>query len=166
MAIYGAQLYNSRNVETNIRYDAIGKNSEVFTVGDLVTVSSGVMKVVSGLTERVFGVCQKTVTMASDNQTVAKVKVPYIPANPDDVWFMGVSQNLTGDATDVGTYYGYTGTTGVQQVLGSGVQTGTSRQFMIVKVDPYKVGGTGTGQGLQQCLVRFVSNPAFLTNTI
>ncbi len=97
--------------------------------------------------------------MASDNQTVAKIAPAYIPAE-DTVFFMYTNADLTGNATNGGTYYGLTGATGAVVVdVTSGVTATTSRQVEIVQVDPYNKGGTGSGSGLRQCLVRFFRTP-------
>lgn len=157
--IYGASVYNENRNGSDFQYDAIGKNSEVFTTGDVVTISSGVLKV-AGATDVVSGVVAKTATMTSDNQTVAKVAPGYVPADPGTIFLMGTNGDMTGNATDPGTYYKLTGTTGAQQVdQASGVTTTTSRIVEIVQVDPRNIGGTGSGSGLREVLVRFVKTP-------
>ncbi len=140
-------------------YQAIGKNSEVFSVNDPVTITAGVVEV-AGTTETIFGVCDKTVTMTSDNQTVAKVVPPLIPTD-GLLFLMGCNADLTGNATDGGTYYKLTtATSGAVQIdVASGVQTTTARVVEIVQVDPQAVGGTGAGSGLRQALIRFVKTP-------
>lgn len=157
--LYGAQVWQNNNAEVDARYDIIGNNSEVFTANDIVSVSGGDL-IVAGVTDIVFGVALKTATMASDNETVAKVTPAFIPSDTGLVFLMGTNSDLTGNATDAGTYYKLTGTTGAQQVdVSSGVQTTTSRIVEIVKVDPRNIGGTGAGSGLRECLVRFVKTP-------
>lgn len=161
--IYGASVYQERKSETDIFYDAFGKNSEVFTAGDPVTISSGVLLVTvgngQGVTNAVVGVASKTATMTSTNQTVAKVSPGYIPAD-GTIFLMGTNSDLTGNATDPGTYYGLTGLTSLIQVNTSiGVLTGTSRVVEVVQVDPFNEGGTGAGSGLRKVLVRFVKTP-------
>lgn len=156
--LYGAVVYQELGNASNARYDIIGNNSEVFTANDIVTTSGGDL-VVASATSVVFGVTLKTQTMASDNETVAKVYPPVVPAE-NTVFLMGTNSDLTGNDTDVGTYYKITGTTGAQQVdVASGVTTTTSRIVEIVKVDPRNIGGTGAGSGLRECLVRFVKTP-------
>ncbi len=156
--LYGAKVFQELNNESNARYDIIGNNSEVFTSGDVVSTSGGDL-IVAGATDVVFGVTTKTQTLASDNETVAKVCPPVIPAE-GTVFLMGSNGDFAGNATDVGTYYKLTGATGAQQVdQASGVQTTTSRVVEIVKVDPRNIGGTGAGSGLREVLVRFVKTP-------
>lgn len=158
--IYGAQPYQPNDDELDLNYDAIGNNSDVFTLYDPVTYSSGTL-VVAGTTDAIVGAVAQTVTMASDNQTVAKVAPGYYPASEDTYFLMGTNADLTGNATDVGTYYKLTAaTTGTVQVdVTSGVQTTTSRNVMIKKVDPFNEGGTGAGSGLRKCVVVFVKKP-------
>ncbi len=157
--LYGAQLVQSQNNEFNARYDVIGATSEVVATGDLLTVESGTLEVVDAATETIAGVALAPVTAAQDDGTKY---VPFIPADENYVFLMGTNSDLTGNSTDYGTFYGITGATGVQQVnVSGGVTTTTSRQVMIVKVDPFKIGGTGSGSGLRQCLVKFVRIPQF-----
>jgi len=152
MALYGASVYQERNNESNIRYDFLGKDSEVFAVGDVVTVASGVAKV-AGATDVVAGVAVKAATMGNPNDTVYP---GYKPAE-DTTFLMGTNADLTDNETDGGTFYKLTGTTGAMLVdVTSGVQTTTSRIVEIVKVDPRGLGGSGAGSGLRECLVRFV----------
>ena len=164
MAVNGAKLYQNGNLETDINYSAIGKNSEVIAAGDVLTVASGLVKVVSAATDPILGVAAKTATMASDNQTVAKITPGYIPAE-NSVFFMYTNGDMTGNATDVGTYYGLTGATGAVVVnQSSGVTTTTSKQVEIVRVDPRNIGGTGAGSGLREVLVKFVRTPSTISN--
>ncbi len=132
--IYGASVaQESRSNESDFRYDVIGDNAVAFTAGDPVKVASGVLAV-AGTTDSVIGVVVKTQTMAADNETVAKVCPAYIPATFETIFLMGTNADLTGNGTDVGTYYKLTtGTTGTVQVdVTSGVQTTTSRNVEIV----------------------------------
>ncbi len=158
--LYGAQPWNPNDEELDINYDVIGQNSQAFTLYDPVKYASGVLDV-AGTTDAVLGIAMKTETMSSDNQTVAKVTPGYIPVTEDISFLMGTNADLTGNATDPGTYYKLTtGTSGAVQVdVTSGVQTTTNRVVMIKQVDPQGLGGTGAGSGLRQCLVIFVKKP-------
>lgn len=159
MAVNGAKVYQNGNLETDYAYGAIGKNSEAIVVGDVLAVVSGLVQVVSAATQPILGVAAKTQTMASDNQTVAKVVPAYTPAE-DTVFFMYTNADMTSNATDVGTYYGLTGASGAVVVdKTTGVTTTTSRQVEIVKVDPTGKGGTGAGSGLREVLVKFFRTP-------
>lgn len=153
--IYGAKVQTSPTKEVN--YDGgrvLGKNSEVFTSGDLVTIASGLLDVAAA-TDTIYGVVVKTQTMASDNQTVAQVKPSVIVPDQSYEFLMGTNLDLA--ATDVGTYYKITGTTGAMLVdVSSGAMTGASRIVECTKVDPNNVGGTGAGSGARQGLFRFV----------
>lgn len=161
--IYGAEVFAAGRNGINFNYDIIGKNSEVMTVGDPLKYASGVLAV-AGTTDSIAGIAVKTATMASDNQTVAKVAPGYIPTEEDTQFLMGTNSDLTGNATDVGTYYKLTtGTSGAVQVdVTSGVQTTTARVVMIKQVDPFNEGGTGAGSGLRQCVVVFVRKPTWI----
>lgn len=158
--IYGASVQKSGKLQTNYAYDAIATNSATFTVGDPLTISSGLLSV-AGTTNTIVGIAAKTQTFASDNQTNAKIAPAYTPISEDELYYMGTNADLTGNATDGGTYYKLsTGTTAVVQVdVTSGVQTGANRVVEIVKVDPFNHGGTGSGSGLREVLVRIVKTP-------
>lgn len=157
--LYGAQPWNPNDEELDLNFDSIGKNSEAFTLYDPVTYSSGQL-IVAGTTNAIAGVVAQTVTMASTNAGTsgARVQPGYIPASEDTVFLMGTNADLTGNATDVGTYYKLTAnTTGLVQVdVANSAQTTTNRVVMIKQVDPQGIGGTGAGSGLRQCLVVFV----------
>lgn len=157
--VYGAKIFQTLGNSHNFSYDAIGKNSEVITLGDPLTISSGVVKVVSAVTDPIIGIANKTATMASNNQTVAMVTPGYDEIVGSDLYLMGTTSDMTGNATNGGTYYGLTGATGAVQVDSSSATTGVSRQVEIVQVDPFNIGGTGAGSGLRQVLVRFVKTP-------
>jgi hypothetical protein len=157
--LYGASVYNELGNPSNIRYDIIGKNSEAFTAGDIVTVDGTNGLKVAGATDLVVGVVVKTQTMSASNQTVAKISPGYVPAE-NTVFLMGSNGDFAGNVADPTDYYKITGTTGIQQVdQASGVTSTTSRIVEIVKVDPRGLGGTGSGSGLREVLVRFVKTP-------
>lgn len=160
VTIYGAQLWQEGRNESDLRYDTIGKNSEVIAANDPLTITSGVL-LVAGTTDSVTGVAAGAATMTSNNATVAKVTPAYLPIADATIFLMGTNADLTGNATNGGTYYKLTAaTTGTVQVdVTSGVQTTTARVVEIVKVDPMNLGGTGAGSGLRTCLVRFVKTP-------
>ncbi len=157
--IYGATVVQEKGNESDLRYDVVGTNSEVFVENEIVTVSSGLMTA-QATTATVLGVVVKSQTMASDNQTVGFVKPAYIPAD-GTIFLMGADSDLSVTAGP-GTYYGLkgTGASGTQQIdVTSGVTTGANRVVEIVKVDPFNEGGTGSGSGLRQAYVRFVKTP-------
>lgn len=145
--------------EANARYDVYGVSADVVAAGDVLSMQSGNLGVVSAATQAVAGVA---ITPATAAQNTGTKYIGYIPADENYVWLMGTNSDLTDNGTDFGTFYGITGGTGAQQVnVSGGVTTTTSRQVMIVKVDPYGVGGTGSGSGLRQALVKFVRIPQF-----
>jgi hypothetical protein len=154
--IYGAELFKSPNNPVNFAYSIIGKNSEVFTQGDIATVDASDGLKVAGASDSVIGVVQKTQTMTSTNETVAKVTPPYIPVDQDYEFLMGTNSDMS-PLTSVGAYFKITGTTGAQQVdTNAGAMTGSARIVLCTKVDPSAEGGTGAGSGLRQGLFKFV----------
>ena len=155
--LYGASLAKAPVMSDN--YDGgrvIGKNSEVFTAGDVATIDASNGLKVAGATDAVYGIVAATQTMTASNQTVALVKPQCLEIDQDYEFLMGCNADLVA-LTSVGAYYKLTGTTGIQQVdVSSGVQTTTSRVVMCTEVDPFQVGGTGSGSGLRQGLFKFV----------
>jgi len=161
--LYGVRKWRTPTDEENYNYDSVGKNSEAYTLGDPLTLSSGQL-IVAGTTNSIVGVAVKTQTMASTNVGGANVRPGYIPVDEQTQFLMGTNADLTGDATDIGTYYKLTANTTntVQVDVTNGVQTTTSRVVMIKKVDPYSEGGTGAGSGLRKCIVVFVRKPTWI----
>lgn len=154
--IYGFTLFRSPVNEDN--FDGgkvIGNNSEEFTSGDAVTISSGFLQV-AGATDRVYGIVQKSQTMASDNETVGLVKPSVQVPDLGYEFLAGTNADLA--ATSVGTYYKLVGTTGIMQVdVSAGAMTGAARIVECTQVDPLNEGGTGAGSGLRQGVFRFVN---------
>lgn len=155
--IYGAQLKSTPSGSVNYDSSIIGKNSEVIALGDILTVDISDGLKVAGATDSVIGVANKIVTMASNNETVAKVKPSYTVIDQDYEFLMGTNADLSA-LTSVGAYYKLVaGGTGAQQVdVTAGAQTTTNRVVMCTGVDPAQAGGTGAGSGLRQGLFKFV----------
>jgi len=156
--LYGGKLRTSPVNGAN--FDGgkvIGKNSEVFTANDPVTIDAANGLKVAGTTDKVYGFVQKTQTMASDNQTVAKVKPSVLVPDLSYEFLMGCNADLD-PLVSVGAYYKLgTATTGLVQVdVASGVQTGSSRIVECTQVDPDNLGGSGAGSGLRQGKFRLV----------
>lgn len=156
--IYGATVTTTPSGKGAVDYDGgrvVGKNSEEFTSGDPVTISSGYLQV-AGTTDAVYGIVVKSQTMASDNQTVDQVKPSVLVPDMSYEFLMGTNSDLA--VTSVGTYYKLTtATTGAVQVdVASGAMTGVARVVECTKVDPFNEGGTGAGSGLRQGLFRIV----------
>lgn len=129
--MYGLHLRVPSECE-NLRY-TIGTNSATFNVGDPVTLESGLLTV-SSAGDRVAGVCNEYKVCASDNATVAKYKVSYIPASPNFLFEADMSADST-QAACVGFYADLTGTTGVVQIDQSTLSS-TVGQFYIHDIDP------------------------------
>jgi hypothetical protein len=155
--LYGAQQGTSPNNPTNTDGGrVIGKNSEVFTANDVVSIDNTNGLLVAGATSDIYGVVLKSQTMGASNQTVTKVTPMCFVVDQSYEWLMGTNSDLS-PLTSVGQYYAITGTTGIQQVdVNGGAMTGTARQLICTQVDPYQVGGTGSGSGLRQGLFKFV----------
>ena len=117
----------------------IGKNSEVFAIGDAVTEASGLCLACS-TSARVLGFADEVKTMAADNATVAKYELSIIPAYPG----MELEADLSAASTQadcVGFYTVLTGATGAMQ-LNQAVLSATVGQFRITKFDPRGEGST------------------------
>ena len=152
--IYGAQVVKSPTRETNYASGIIGKNSEVFAVGDILTIDASHGLKVAGATDSIIGISATAATMTATNETVALVTPAYVPIDQDTEFFMGCNLALT-PLTSVGAYYSLVaGGTGAQQVdVNAGVRTTTNRVVMCTKVDPY---GLGTSDSLKQGYFKFV----------
>lgn len=163
--IYGAIPWEFKTKDANYNTDLIGKNSEAFTSNDPITNASGLLTV-AGTTNTVIGVVAKTATMTSTNAGTSGARVAplYTPTDETTQFLMGTNADLTGNATDGGTYYKLTANTTntVQVDVTNGVQTTTARVVMIKKVDPFNEGGTGAGSGLRKCIVVFVRKPTWI----
>lgn len=154
--IFGASVYQENGNPSIQRYDTLGKDSEVIAVGDVLAINTGVLKVAAN-TDVIVGVATKKATMAATNDATYP---PYIPVSEQTIFLMGTNSDLTDNETDGGTYYRLSGATGAVTVdVTGGVMTTTGRQVEIVKVDPLSIGGTGSGNGLRNVLVRFVKTP-------
>ncbi len=153
-------MASSPTNESNLEFDIVGKNSAAFTVGDPITVVSG-LALVAGNSDTVIGFCAKTVTMAANNVGTVNVQPPYHPIQTNDLYLMGTNTDLTSTQVNYGNYCALTGnTTGIVQVDGSNVaQTTINRVVSIIVVDPFNEGGTGSGSGLRTVLVRVVKTP-------
>ncbi len=121
----------------------IGTNSAVFAVGDLLDLTSGFLSVLGGTTDRPYGICTKTVTMANNNQTVAKATVPFIPLDNDSEFEMDF--DAAAAQANVGQFFQMnTGGTGAQTVNFS-TASDTVGQLLLTKLDPRGEGSTLRG---------------------
>lgn len=118
----------------------IGANSAVFANGDLVALSGGfLIKAIDTTVRPLVGVANATKTMASDNQTVGKVRVPYTRIEPHDTRFDFVtSADIT--QADVGKFYGLT-SAGLVDVstANAAIQSGS-----VVRLEGFKAARLGT----------------------
>jgi hypothetical protein len=132
-----AQKFYKVGPDVPVEASVVGKNSEVFAVADPVTIASGFLKVAAA-GERIIGYALDAVTMASDNQTVAKVAPKIYPALNGLVQ-MQYTADQAAVATDVGLFADLSGTTGAIQINLAG---GASGQFVVLDYDPEKDGTT------------------------
>lgn len=140
----------------NLAHNLIGKNSEVFAIGDILTLGTDGIYV-AGATDSIIGVAAEAATMTATNETVKLYKPAYIPIDQDTEFLMGTNSDMSA-LTSVGAYYSLVaGGTGAQQVdTNGGAKTTTNRVVICTAVDPNGIGGTGSGSGLRQGLFKFV----------
>jgi hypothetical protein len=120
----------------------LGKNSEVITKGDLIEVASGIAEALDDTAARPVGIANRTVTMASDNQTAAKVEIDMIPLNEDVVFEMDLDADAT--VANQGQFFTIAGATGAQVATFSTASAGVG-QVQLVKLDPRGEGSVRRG---------------------
>lgn len=138
----GHMEFNYAEAPGGLAYEP-GANSAVFNKFDFVTLASGYLVVVSSDTDRPMGLCDASKTMASDNQTVAKVEVPFYPAQ-EDFMFEADFDAATQSQANAGTFYTITGSTGQQQISASS-GSATVGQVVLEKFDPRGEGSLTRG---------------------
>lgn len=115
----------------------IGANSEVFASADPVAIDADGFLIVATAGIKVLGYATDDVTMTSTNESVAKVKVNYVPA------VHGVQMQYTADQactdTDLGAYADLSGTTGA---IAINLAAGDNGQFLVLAYDPEEDGST------------------------
>lgn len=137
MTLYGFRPFKQPQDESDLEY-VLGKNSEVFTAYDPVMIVGGVLAVATA-GSKIEGVCVKTQTMSSTNQTVALVKVGYVPFRHGQQ-FLATSDAAV-DQSIIGTYMDITGTTGAVLINGP-TGSSASGQVIIKALDPLATGST------------------------
>lgn len=132
-----AQKFYKVSPDVPVEASVLGKNSAAFAVADPVTIDSDGLLIVATAGTKIIGYAVEAVTMASDNETVAKKMPKFIPALP------GVLMQYTADQactqTDVGAYADLSGTTGAIQV---NLAAGANGQFIVKGFDPEGDGTT------------------------
>lgn len=112
-------------------YPIIAVNSGSLNVADALYIDSNGFLAVVSTSSKVLGFSNEKVTIASDNQTVAKKKPAYTPA-------LGVSMIYGSDQdatqTDIGAYADMGTVTSGSQVLN--LAAGSSGQFLVLGFDP------------------------------
>ena len=141
--MYGAKLSRPKGGFAEPLDHLIGTNSAVFNIGDVVDITSGFLSVLGATSDRPFGICKQKVTMASDNQTVAKVLVPFVPLENSMEFEMDLDED--GALANVGQFFTFTtGGTGVQTIDFSSASD-TVGQVVLVKLDPRGEGSVTRG---------------------
>jgi hypothetical protein len=115
-------------------YPVLGKNSEVITAGDPVSIDSDGFLIASVAGGKVLGFAIETKTMTSTNSTVALYCPQYIPA--DGVWMLYQSDQAC-TQTDIGAYADITGTTGAFYI---DLAAGATGQFFVEGFNPDGLG--------------------------
>mgnify|MGYP000906792115 CR=1 FL=1 len=116
----------------------IGKNSEQFSYADPLTIdSNGFLARATSSGEKIWGFSLEDVTMASDNQTVAKYKPLVIPFD-EVVMVFTADQAVT--QTDIGAYADIVTSTSGGYVLN--FAAGATGQFFCQGFDPNNDGST------------------------
>lgn len=138
--MYGANYPRLSHPCTPLRY-VIGTNSEVFKKGEVLAMTSGFGTINTGALD-VLGICDADKTMAADNQTVAKVEVPFVPATE------GLEFEMDFSSAETVAYQGYlytlTGAVGAQ-VVDPATRSLTVGIVELVKLDPRREASTVRG---------------------
>ena len=116
--------------EESVGVPVIGKNSEAFSVGDAVYIDSDGFLAKATTSSKILGYSIQDVTMASDNQTVAKVKPLYIYAEGVEV---EIDSDQACTQTDIGAYADLGTVTSGAQVLN--LAAGATGQFFVLGFD-------------------------------
>ena len=113
-------------------YPVIGLNSQAFAHADALLIDSNGLLAMASTSSKILGYYTgQGETMASDNQTVAKVTPDYCYAQDVEMVY-GSDQDAT--QTDVGAYADLgTATTGAQQL---DLVAGSTGQFFVLGFDP------------------------------
>lgn len=125
--------------QATVQIHRIGKNSEVFNIGDAIAEASG-FALVSSNSARILGFAAETVTMGGSNQTTTMYQLAMIPAYQGMTFECDFDTAVT-QATAVGFYAVLTGATGAQQLSASSLSA-TVGQFRVTKLDPRGEGST------------------------
>lgn len=122
----GQDLYKDR-LHPGMGVPIIGANSVQFTSFDGVYADSNGFLALATAGSKILGFARQDVTLASDNQTVAKVKPSYLPHH-GMLLVYGADQACT--QTDIGAYADYgTATTGAFNL---NLAAGATGQFLVL----------------------------------
>lgn len=134
-----AQRFQVDPAGLGVGYPVIGANSIQFSVADAVYIDSSGFLAVATAVSKIFGYSLENITMASSNQTVAKVCPKYVEASSAVLMVYPTVSSVGLAQTEVGAFVSLsTVTTGAQAISST---TGATGQFLIVGIDP-KADGT------------------------
>jgi hypothetical protein len=132
-----AQKFYKVGPDVAIEASVLGLNSAAFAVADPVTIDANGLLIVATAGDKVLGFSVEAITMAADNQTVAKIKPKFIPAN--QAVLMQYTSDQACTQTDVGAYADLVGTTGAIQM---NLAAGANGAFIVKGFDPEEDGTT------------------------
>ena len=134
-----AQRFHVDPAGNGVGYPVIGANSIQFSVGDAVIIDSSGWLALATAARKVLGFSLENITMASTNQTVAKVCPKYV-SNPSVLMVYPTASNVGFAQTDVGAYAVLSGLTTGEMTLSA--TAGATGQFLILGFDPKGDGST------------------------
>lgn len=114
-------------------------NSEVFAIGDPITMDTDGFAIVATAGTRIIGICNEVKTAAADNETVAAAKISFIVPDMRDLFEADMSAAIT--ATNRSQYADITGTTGAVLIDQGSVNDNTG-QVRIAVLDPRQESST------------------------
>ena len=126
-----AQRFLNDSASFGVGYPVIGANSIVFSPTDAVYINTSGFLDSASTSSKVLGFALDNITMASDNQTVAKVTPKYCYADAVLVVYPGDSACTQ---TKVGEYADLVTTTSGGQILNG--TTAATGQFFVIGFDP------------------------------
>jgi hypothetical protein len=132
-----AQRFLQDPAALGVGYPIIGNNSVALAVGDAVTINGGGFLDIASTSGKILGYCLEAVTMASDNETVAKVCPKYTYAE-DVLMVYPTDEAVT--QTSVGQYADFSSATTNAQTLN--LVAGATGQFLVIGFDPTGDGTT------------------------
>jgi len=116
--------------EMPVGVPVIAKNSVGFSIGDALTIDSNGFLDLASTSSKIIGYCLETVTVASNNQTVAMYCPQYVYGEGVEVL---IDTDQAATQTDIGAYADLGTTTTGAQVLN--LAAGSTGQFFVLGID-------------------------------